>query len=370
MSHGRTLIGAKKKTPYICVKNNEGQIECLTYISLFENKVKQSEDIMKKKILIITTGGTIAMKQNSPFGVVPNDEFARQLKTFPNLTNIATIDVYEYSNLPSPHITPNKMLQLSKIIQKKIDTYDGIVVTHGTDTLEETAYFVDLILNSEKPVVFTAAMRSGSELGLDGPRNIVGAVRVAGAERSKNKGVLVVMNDEIDAARDVVKSDSGKTDAFVTPSYGLLGIIDPDRIVYYRKSLCQEKIISDEIDENVDLIKCVSGMDGRFIEASIKCNVKAIVIEAFGRGNVPPKMIPAIELAISQNIMIVICSRTHTGRVYPEYGYSGGGLFLQKKGVIMGGDLKSTKMRIKLMLLFGKYKKMEIVKQKLLESIQ
>lgn len=323
---------------------------------------------MKKKILIITTGGTIAMKHNSPFGVIPNDEFALQLKRFPKLDEIAKIKVYEFSNIPSPFMTPNKMAELSKTVDKKIKNFDGIVITHGTDTLEETAYLLNLTLKTTKPVVFTAAMRSGSELGLDGPRNIVGAVRVAGAQRSKGRGVLVVMNDEIDSAQDVVKTDSGKTDSFMSPSLGLLGIIDPDRVVYYRKSEILEKIYTKKIDTNIELIKCVSGMDGKFIDTAIAKGTKAIVLEAFGRGNIPKTMLPAIDRALKKNIVIVIVSRTQTGRVIPEYGYEGGGLFLQKKGIILGGNLDGSKMRIKLMVLFGKYGNANDVKKHLIEG--
>ncbi len=309
-----------------------------------------------KKILIITTGGTIAMKRNSPFGVIPNNEFIEGLQSFPHLRELACIDFYEFSNIPSPYVTPELMLKLSRVAEEKLKDYDGIVITHGTDTLEETAYFLDLTVNSKKPIVFTAAMRSNSELGLDGPRNIIGAVRVASDDVSVNKGVLVVMNDTINPARDVVKTDSGKTDSFITPAYGLLGIVEPDRVIYYRDSYIKEKIFTNEIDTNIDLIKCVSGMDDRFILTSIEKGARAIVLEGFGRGNVPAKILPAIEKAMAKDILIVLSSRTYTGRVLAEYGYEGGGLYLEKMGVSLGGDLKGTKMRIKLMILFGKYK--------------
>lgn len=318
---------------------------------------------MKKKILIVTTGGTIAMKKNSPFGVIPDDEFVEQLRVFPNLEDVAEIVVHEFMNAPSPFITPQKMLELSQYIDQEIIKFDGVIVTHGTDTLVETAYFLDLVLKTEKPVVFTAAMRSNSELGLDGPRNIVGAVRVAAYDQSHGRGVLIVLNDEIDAARDVVKSDSGKTDSFVTPNFGLLGIIDPDKIIYYRRLENREKIHTDCIETNIDLIKCVSNMDDRFIEASIERKAKAIILEAFGRGNVPRSLVPAIKKALKAGILIFLTSATVTGRVLPEYGYEGGGAYLQKLGVISGDDLKGIKMRIKLMILFGKYQDPELVRE-------
>ncbi|MCK4956565.1 MAG: asparaginase [Candidatus Cloacimonetes bacterium] len=324
----------------------------------------------KKKILIITTGGTIAMKFDEEFGVVSNNELVEMLHSFPQLDDVAEIVLHEFTNIPSPYMTPEKMLELAKLIEQKAEFFDGIVITHGTDTLEESSFFLDTVLTTKKPVIMTAAMRSGSELGLDGPRNIVGAVRVATNPKAYNKGVLVVLNDEINAARDVVKSDSGKTDTFITPAYGILGTIDPDKVIFYRDIVFHDQIYTTELDVNVDLIKCVSGLDGRFINASIQNNCKAIVIEAFGRGNIPRTMIPALKEALAKDIIIVVVSSSHTGRVLAEYGYEGGGLYLEKLGVILGGDLKGSKMRLKLMVLLGKYKDPELVKQYLRNHIR
>ena len=325
---------------------------------------------MKKKVLIITTGGTIAMKYDEEFGVVSNNELVEMLHSFPQLQDVAEIEIYEFTNVPSPYMTPEMMMELAALVEEKAEFYDGIVITHGTDTLEETSYLLDIVLTTKKPVVMTAAMRSGSELGLDGPRNIVGAVRVDTVESAWRKGVLVVLNDEINAARDVVKSDSGKTDTFITPAYGLLGTIDPDKVIFYRDVVIHDSIYTTEIDPAVDLIKCVSGMDGKFIKTSIETGAKAIVIEAYGRGNVPRKIVPAIKEALDKGIIVVIVSSTHTGRVLAEYGYDGGGLSLQKMGAIMGGDLKGRKMRLQLMALLGKYKKAELVKQYLKNHIR
>ncbi len=323
---------------------------------------------MRKKILIITTGGTIAMKSNSPFGIIPDDEFITQLEKLPQLKTLAKISFLEFANMPSPFITATKILELAVLVDEKTMYFDGIVITHGTDTLEETAYFLDLVLKTEKPVIFTAAMRSSSELGLDGPRNIVGAVRVACDRQAIGKGVLVVLNDEINAARDVIKTDSGKTDTFFTPNYGLLGIIDPDKVIFYRNLIIREKIHTNKIETNIDLIKCVSSMDGRYLKSSLENGAKAIVLEAFGRGNVPRSIVSDIKKVINKNIMVVTVSRTYTGRVLPEYGYEGGGASLRKMGVIFGEDIKGPKMRIKLMILFGKFQDPELVRKYLLEN--
>ncbi len=318
---------------------------------------------MKARILIILTGGTIAMKNAPHLGIIPTSEFAEFLRGFPQLKDVADVDVMDYSNIPSPYMTPQMMFDLAKMIDQKILDYDGIVCTHGTDTIEETAYLCDLVLTTRKPVIFTAAMRSGSDLGLDGPRNIIGSVRVASHSESYDKGVLVVMNDEIHTARDVTKTDTGKVDAFQSLGYGPLGYVDPDRIVYHRQTLYRESVWTDKPDTNIDLIKACAGMDGRYIHCSLAHNVKGIVIEAFGRGNLPNYIVPDLTTAIKRNVVVVICSRAYTGRVLDEYGYEGGGRHLQSLGAISGGDLRGIKARLKLMALFGKYNDPDQVKR-------
>jgi L-asparaginase len=316
-----------------------------------------------KKILIILTGGTIAMKASGQAGIVPNSEFADFLRQFPQLSGVANVEVMDYLNVPSPYMTPQMMFDLAKLIDLNIIDFDGVVVTHGTDTLEETAFLCDLVLTTRKPVVFTAAMRSGSDLGLDGPRNIIGNVRVASHPESMDKGVLVVMNDEIHTARDVVKSDTGKVDSFISMGYGPLGNVDPDIVVYHRSTQYRESVWTDQLDTRVDLIKAVAGMDGRYIKCSMETGAQAIVIEAFGRGNLPKSIIPDIQAAINANILVVIASRTYTGRVLPEYGYEGGGKNLLDMGAILAGDMKGVKIRLKLMALFGKYHNADTVRR-------
>ncbi len=324
----------------------------------------------KRNILVVMTGGTIAMKDSANLGIVPTSEFVEFLRSFPQLNSVANVDIKEYSNIPSPYMTPQKMFELAKFIDSEIVNYDGAVLTHGTDTLEETAYLCDLVLTTRKPVVFTAAMRSGSDLGLDGPRNIIGAVRVASHVDSMDKGVLVVMNDEIHTARDVVKTDTGKVDSFVSMGYGPLGTVDPDRVVYHRQTLYRECVWTDALETNIDLIRASAGFDGRFIQCSIEHGAKAIVIEAFGRGNLPKDIIPDLQAAMLKDILIVITSRTYTGRVLPEYGYLGGGKNLQDLGAILAGDLKGNKIRLKLMALFGKHKSPKTVRSFFLQSLE
>ena len=296
-------------------------------------------------------------------GVVPSHELEDFLHAFPQLAKAAEVDVLDWMDIPSPWMTPDLMFELAQLVEIKSADYDGIVITHGTDTLEETAYLLDLVLNCSKPIVFTAAMRNFAELGLDGPRNIIGAVRVASNYESADKGVLIVMNDEIHPAREVVKSDTSKVNTFMSLGYGKLGMVDPDRIIYERNLSKRESFWTERIETNIDLVKLGAGCDGRYIEASIANDAKAIVLEGFGRGNVPKSVVPSIKKAIEHGIVVVIASRAYTGRVMSEYGYEGGGAKLVEMGCIMCGDLRGHKARIKLMVLFGKYKDPELVKK-------
>ncbi len=316
-----------------------------------------------RNILIILTGGTIGMRNVENSGVVPTHELEEFLHSFPQLAKVAKVDVLDWLDIPSPWMTPEKMFELAKLVEIKSADYDGIVITHGTDTLEETAYLLDLVITSSKPIVFTAAMRNFNDLGLDGPRNIIGAVRVASTYAAADKGVLVVMNDEIHAAREVIKSDTSKVNTFISPGYGKLGMVDPDKIIFERSLSTNESFWTDSIDTNVDLIKLAAGMDGRYLKASIEHNAKAVVIEAFGRGNVPKEIVPAIQEVLDAGILVIIVTRSMTGRVMSEYGYVGGGAKLVEMGCLMGGDLKGQKARIKLMVLFGKYKDPELVRK-------
>lgn len=309
------------------------------------------------------------MKASAGAGVVPSSDFGGFLRQFPQLNGVANVDVMDYLNVPSPYMSPQMMFDLAKLIDLKIIDYDGVVITHGTDTLEESAFLCDLVLTTRKPVIFTAAMRSGSDLGLDGPRNIIGSVRVACHHDSIDKGVLVVMNDEIHTARDVVKSDTGKVDSFVSLGYGPLGNVDPDTVVYHRSTLYRESVWTDQLDTRIDLIKAVAGMDGKYIRCSIETEAQAIVIEAFGRGNLPRNIMPDIQAAIAANILVIIASRTYTGRVLPEYGYEGGGKNLLDMGAILAGDMKGVKIRLKLMALFGKYHNADIVRRFFQQSV-
>ncbi len=271
------------------------------------------------------------------------------------LKEIADFEIINFARLPGPHVTPSIMLELAHAVRLVLqrENIDGVVITHGTDTLDETAYFLDLILQTVKPVVFVGAMRNSSELSWDGPANLIAAVRVATTVEARGLGVLVAMSEEIIAAREVIKTHTESVDTFQSRDYGPIGLIDKDRIIIARRTTDQEYIETDNIELAVETIKMVSGGDGKFIDYAIAQGVRGLVLEAFGRGNVPPGYLGAIDRAAKTGIPILLTSRCSRGRTLDAYAYEGAGKTLTRLGVILGGVLPSHKARIKLILALG-----------------
>jgi len=311
----------------------------------------------KKKVAIVFTGGTISMTVDSRIGAaIPSLSGEQIMSMVTNIDKIADIEVINFSEIPGPHMTPEMMMDLKSLISDLVDRDDitGVVVTHGTDSLEETAYFLSLTLYTQKPVVVVGAMRNSSELGYDGPSNLAAAVCTVIAEEAQNKGVLVVMNNEVNLASEVTKTNTLTLDTFKSITYGPLGIIDDNKLILHRDIVRNQHIHTHRVEALVDLIKVVVGMDSKFIKFSIDSGAKGIVLEAMGRGNIPPTMLDGIRYAKEKNIPIVIVSRCHSGRVLDTYGYEGSGRDLVELGCILGGNLPGQKARIKLMLTLGK----------------
>ena len=271
------------------------------------------------------------------------------------LNNIELVS-HQFSLKPSPSITPNDMLDLSKLVKTYINdaNIDGIVITHGTDTLEETAYFLDLFIETKKPVVMTGSMRNFSELGYDGLSNLVSSILVASHPESVHMGVLVVMNDEINAAAEVTKTHTLALDTFKSLEFGPIGIVERDNVLYYRQTHYPHlHIAPNSICTDVEIVKVYSGASSVLLNLLIDGGLKGLVIEALGRGNIPPQMVPGVERAIAMNIPVLITSRCPKGRVLDSYGYEGGGHHLKQLGVIFTENLSSQKARIRLMLVLG-----------------
>ena len=306
-----------------------------------------------KKIAIIFNGGTISMKIDEKIkAAVPSLSAEEIMSMIPGVEEYAEIEAYTFSSMPSPHMTLETMLKLSKFTTELVERedIDGVVITHGTDTLEETAYLLDLTVKTKKPVVVTGAMRSGSELGYDGPFNLATSICTAISDEAVGRGVLVCFNGELNSASEVTKANSMALNAFRTPNFGPIGIVDNDNVIFYRDANYSEKYDVSEIKKQVALIKCVVDMDSSYIDYLIEKGCGGIVIEALGRGNVPPKMVDGIKKATELNIPVVVVSRCFEGRVFESYGYEGGGKQLKDLGVIFGETLPGQKARIKLIL--------------------
>lgn len=311
---------------------------------------------MKPRIATFFTGGTISMSIDpSTGGAVPALSGEEIIARVPGLDQLADFDLVNFARWPGPHVTPGRMMDLASAVREKLkdDGIAGAVVTHGTDTLEETSYLLDLTIDSEKPVVFVGAMRNSSELSWDGPENLRAAVRVAVEPDARGHGVIVALNNQLIAAAEVVKTHTESTDTFQSRDFGPLGFIDKDRVIVMRHPFQREFINTRKIEERVDVIKIYAGADGRFINFAVDDGAKGIVIEGLGRGNVTVAALPAIERAIGLGIPVIVTSRCSRGRVLDTYGYEGAGKQLKKMGVFLGGMLPSHKARIKLMLLLG-----------------
>lgn len=306
-----------------------------------------------KKIAIVFNGGTISMKIDEKIkAAVPSLSAEEIMSMIPGVEEFAKIEAYTFSSMPSPHMTLDIMLKLSNFISElvKREDIEGVVITHGTDTLEETAYLLDMIVDTEKPIVVTGAMRSGSELGYDGPFNLATSICTAISKEARGRGVLVCFNGELNSASEVTKANSMALNAFKTPNFGPIGIVDNNKVIFYRETKKSEKYNVNEIKKDVALIKCVVDMDSSYIDFVIEKGFGGIVIEALGRGNVPPKMVKGIERALKKEIPIVVVSRCFEGRVHESYGYEGGGKKLKDLGAIFGDTLPGQKARIKLLL--------------------
>ncbi|MDO4711597.1 MAG: asparaginase [Peptostreptococcaceae bacterium] len=306
----------------------------------------------KPKVAIIFTGGTISMSVDEEIGAaIPSLNGQDIISMVTNIDKLADIEIVEYSEIPGPLIRFDMLFEIRDIIEKLAAREDitGVIVTHGTDTLEESAYFWDLTLNVHKPVIVVGAMRNSSELGYDGPANLAAAVCTAISPKSVDKGVLVVLNNEVNTALEVTKTNTLSLNTFQS-RYGPIGIIDTNDFVVHRNITGRDHIDTDGIEKNVFLIKSCIDMDPKIIDFYLSQNAKGIVIEAMGRGNLPPTFLPYIKKAIDQKVAVIIVSRCPSGRVMSSYGYEGGGKMLHDLGVIFGGELSGQKARIKLML--------------------
>lgn len=303
---------------------------------------------MNKKILVLHTGGTISMQADRTGKVVTNDVNPMNHVSIP-LDGIQ-VTALDFFNIPSPHITPQHMLKLHQHIKTVAKDFDGIVITHGTDTLEETAYFLDTMKLPNIPVVLTGAMRSSNELGSDGVYNYLSALRVAADEKSLGKGVLVVMNDEVHAAKYVTKTHTTNVSTFQTPTHGPLGLIMKHEILYFKTAEPRVHFDLDCIDGLVPIIPAYAGMKTEILDMLDFNTIDGLIIEAFGAGNLPYEVAEKLAQIASQGVPIALVSRCFNGIAEPVYAYPGGGVQLHDAGIFFVKELNAPKARIKLLI--------------------
>jgi L-asparaginase len=309
----------------------------------------------KPVVVLIATGGTIAMKidpvKHAPVPAISGEDL---LATVPEAAKYANVEVKNPSNVPSDYMDPVRWMALTRDVNAALarPEVSGVIISHGTDTLEETAYWLDLTVDSEKPVVLIGAQRNASEPDFDGPRNLLNAVRIAIDPQSKGRGAMLAMNNQINAARDVTKTHTSSVETFKSGDFGFLGEVDFDRVVYWRSPSRRQHVpIKTDTMPYVEIVPMYGGADGYLVKAALEHGAKGLVVQGLGWGNVNVPMFAAIKDAIAKGVPVVITSRVPNGRVLPNYGFEGGGKTLVDAGAVMGDDLSAQKARILLMLL-------------------
>lgn len=308
------------------------------------------------QFVVLTTGGTIASRQNAFQGEsLPPLSGVELIDAVPAISKIARIRVEAIANVGSRDITPAIWLQMARRANAALAQPDvaGVVITHGTDTLEESAYFLDLTIASDKPVVFVAAQRPASDADSDGPRNLLDAVRVAVSPEAAGKGVLVVMNGQINAARDVTKTHTNQVESFRSWEFGTLGIADPQTVRFYRAPLRRQSIPLRESTQlkRIEIVYNYAAADGRLVRALIREEgLGGLVVAGVGLGNVTAGMADAIEEARSKGIPVVIGTRVPSGRVFSFNAGKSSAMGLKEMGCVLADNLSPAKARVLLML--------------------
>jgi L-asparaginase len=308
-------------------------------------------------VRLIATGGTIAMKidpvKKAPVPAISGEDL---IATVPEIEKVARIEVQNLSNVPSDYMDPDRWIQLQKAVSQALSRPEmaGVIVSHGTDTLEETAWFLDLTVESEKPVVLIGAQRNASEKDFDGPRNLLNAARICVAPGARRMGTMIALNNQINAAREAVKTHTSDVETFKSGDFGFLGVADNDRVIFYRAPVRRQhlalRVPEGQHLPRVDIVDMYGGADGALVRAAIAAGSRGLVIQALGWGNMNVPMFEAVKEVIGKGIPVVISTRVWNGRVLPNYGFQGGGKTLQEAGAIFADNLSPQKARILLML--------------------
>ena len=316
-------------------------------------------------VVVVTTGGTIASKIDPATGdVVPALSGSELLEAVPGLADAAHLEMVQFANIDSSKITPHMWRDLSKTVQQQLNRPEvhGVVVTHGTDTMEETAYFLDLTLTSDKPVVLVGAQHNASDPWPDGPANLLGAVLQAAADNTRGLGVTVTMNQYINAARDVRKTHTDNVMTFRSGERGFLGYVDPDGITIFHKIPKRLVLPLPGTLPRVDVFTMYAGADGEMLRAAVDAGAKGLVVAALGIGNVNGPVFDALDYARKKGVHVVIASRCENGRTQAVYGGPGGGRELERIGAVFCNGISPVKARILLMLALAQTQDLDAIR--------
>lgn len=310
---------------------------------------------MKKKIALITTGGTIASTRNEAQLLESGKLDGKEILSMCQLENELEIELIDIFQIPSMHVTFDHLNTLQQQIESLFTdpTISGVVITHGTDSLEETAYFLDLTINDPRPIIVTGSQKAPSDIGTDVYANLRNALLVASNDNANNIGTSVVFNGKIFHAKYVKKVHTMSIDGFGTIGYGMLGHIDNDEVIIYQKPVNKEHYNIAKQYPYVEIIDSYLGAPETLLELLSKTNVEGIVLVGAGRGQISPNHAKQIEQLIKKDVKVVLTTSADEGRVFTTYDYYGSANYLEKLGVIMGGDFQPKKARIKLMLMIA-----------------
>jgi L-asparaginase len=307
----------------------------------------------KPRILVLSLGGTITMVPSAEGGITPKLGAAELVASVPALADVAEIDARSPFKLPSPSLTTAGLVDVARTINEAFATgFDGAVVIQGTDTIEESAFLLDVLVESDKPVVVTGAMRGADAPGADGPANLLSAAIVAASPASRGLGTVAVLNYDIHAARFVQKSHTALPSAFLSPLAGSIGtLIERQARYYVRVERNPTLPAADGPPAPVALVKATMGDDGRLLAALPGLGYAGVVIEGMGAGHVPADVAPLVG-DLAAKIPVVLASRAMTGPVFTKtYGYPGAEIDLIKRGVLPAGYLSGLKARLLLGLV-------------------
>ncbi|WP_276248079.1 asparaginase [Haladaptatus sp. YSMS36] len=307
---------------------------------------------MTPHIAVLSTGGTIA-STGTDKGATPTRAGDELVEAVPGLTDHADISVEEVAQISSFALGFDTMATIVRRVRElAAEGVDGVVVTHGTDTMEESAYFVDVVAGDTIPVVFTGAQRRGDEPGADGPANLLTAVRAASHERVREAGgAYIAFADSLYSARTVTKGHTSNLDTFYAPDAGPVANVLRGYVRFFREPGSESvSIPATDVTARVEMVKSAAGVDGWQIERALEDGVSGIVLEGMGLGNTTPGLETAAAEAIDRGVPVVVTSRCHGGAVNGIYGKEGGARTLEEHGAILGGDLPAQKARITLAL--------------------